>query len=353
MNKFFKIFITIFLCCCSFAFADVKSTRKALSHYCTNNPKTLKKYDQITKSWTAYEKQKNGEWDLEKLLKAVEYAAEKHETQIRKDAQKTPYIIHPIGVTQLLWDIGNIHDIDILAAGLLHDTLEDTDASEAEIQALFGKRVLSIVKEVTNDPNLSGEENKQRQIDHAPTMSIEGKLVKLADRLYNVKDLENPPPSWSDDKIDQYYNWGKKLLVALKDTNQALEIALDHLLQSKWQLEKNIQATKTQQKQPADQKSTESTPSPSNKQTEKTIEECIESGLDLEDWPENIQFLYLNGFLYANQNGSDEYEWGISSGWTRLKFGGVLDSPTSWHISAALAKKVMEDTRREIEEHHK
>jgi len=219
-------FLTIVsLCLASYAFTDESSTREVLRNYSQDNHRVLEVYDRVIERWSEY-KHQHKEWDLEKLLRALEYAAEKHEGQVRKDAEQTPYIVHPIGVSELVWDVGNIRSVNVLTAALLHDTLEDTDASADEIESLFGSRVLYTVQEVTNDPNLSGEENKQRQVDHAPTMSLDGQIVKLADRLYNVSDLKSPPPSWSNKKIDQYYSWGEKLLIALKGTNEGLELAL-------------------------------------------------------------------------------------------------------------------------------
>jgi len=219
------IFMAVLLVAAT-SFADVSDTREVLSYYCDDNPKVLEAYDRVSTNWVQYESQIGDNWDLEKLLKAVEYSAEKHLGQVRKDAAKTPYIIHSIGVSELLWQAGNIRSINVLTAALLHDTFEDTDATEQEILNLFGERVLYTVKEVTNDPSLSGQENKQRQVDHAPMMSLDGQLVKLADRLYNVRDLELPPPSWSDEKVDEYYGWGEKLLAALRGTNTGLENAL-------------------------------------------------------------------------------------------------------------------------------
>ena len=149
---------------------------------------------------------------------------------MRKDPDQTPYIIHPIGVAGLLWNVGEVRSIDVLIAAVLHDTLEDTDATEEEIEALFGPRVLYTVKEVTNDPSISGEENKLRQIEHAPHMSLDGKLVKLADRVYNVSDLSLPPPAWTKEKVDAYYSWGQKLLDVLPGTNTALEKKLQFMI---------------------------------------------------------------------------------------------------------------------------
>lgn len=211
----------------SVVMADVSSTREVLRKYSENNPAVLEVYDEAVASWIEYGKCAGERWDINKLLVAVEFAAKKHKGQVRKDAAKTPYIIHPIGVANLLWQTGNIRSVNVLTAALLHDTLEDTDATEVEVEELFGPRVLYTVKEVTNDPNLSGMENKKLQVEHAPTMSLDGQLVKLADRVYNVGDLKNPPPSWSKEKIDEYYGWGEKLLNALPGTNAGLELSLE------------------------------------------------------------------------------------------------------------------------------
>lgn len=169
------------------------------------------------------------DWLIERapyLKKAAHFAAQKHQGQYRKDAAKTPYIVHPLGVAKILMEEGGVTSPVVLKAALLHDTLEDTSATEEEIAKLFGKRVLGIVKEVTNDPSLSGEENKMLQIAHAPSMSQEAKLVKLADRLYNVRDLCPPPPAWTAEKVAGYYDWGQKLLDALEGTNPILEALL-------------------------------------------------------------------------------------------------------------------------------
>lgn len=226
MNKLFGVFVIIFLWLGVSSFADVNSTREILSDYSSANSKVLERYDRLVKSWSEYAEYHKEHWDLETLLKAVEYAAVKHQGQVRKDAEQTPYIIHPLGVTELVWNIGDIRSVNVLTAALLHDTLEDTDATIEEIENLFGPRVVYTVQELTNDPALSSKENKQRQIDHAPTMSLDGQLVKLADRLYNVTDLRSAPPSWSKEKIKAYYNWGEKLLNALTGTNASLEFAL-------------------------------------------------------------------------------------------------------------------------------
>jgi (p)ppGpp synthase/HD superfamily hydrolase len=176
--------------------------------------------------WLRYYNKHTGAFDIDTLLQATVFAAIKHEGQVRKDAESTPYIIHPIGVAYILWTEGNIRNVNVLTAALLHDTLEDTETTAEEIESLFGSRVRSTVEEVTNDPALSSEENKQRQVDHAPNMSMDAQLVKLADRLYNIRDLKNAA-GWDEEKILNYVGWGEKLLEALKGTNKSLEKALE------------------------------------------------------------------------------------------------------------------------------
>uniref|UniRef100_A0A674ES19 Guanosine-3',5'-bis(diphosphate) 3'-pyrophosphohydrolase MESH1 n=1 Tax=Salmo trutta TaxID=8032 RepID=A0A674ES19_SALTR len=131
------------------------------------------------------------------LLETVNFAAEKHRYQRRKDAEQTPYINHPIGVARILSHEGGITDIEVLQAALLHDTVEDTDTSIGELQAIFGQTVARIVQEVTDDKALSKQERKRQQVEHAPHASQQAKLVKLADKLYNLRDLNRcTPTAW-------------------------------------------------------------------------------------------------------------------------------------------------------------
>ncbi|MDF2550438.1 MAG: guanosine-3,5-bis(diphosphate) 3-pyrophosphohydrolase [Chlamydiales bacterium] len=125
-----------------------------------------------------------------------------------------------------------MRSVNVLAASLLHDILEDTETTTEEFISNFGNRIYQTVMEVTNDPKLSSDENKQRQVDHAPSMSLDAQLVKLADRLYNIQDLRNPPPSWDSLKVQQYLQWGDKLLKALPGTNEELERALASEIQA-------------------------------------------------------------------------------------------------------------------------
>lgn len=201
---------------------QISACRVELQQHASDNPKVMQMFDETVSLW-----QDINPNDLAILLKAVAFAAAKHEGGSRKDAAATPYIVHPIGVARSLWEEGGVRSVNVLVAALLHDTLEDTETTPEEIENLFGKRVRKTVQELSNDPNLSRDENKQRQVDHAPGMSLNAQLVKLADRLYNIRDLRNPPPKWSRAQVLDYLGWGEKLLKVLKGTNSALEKLLE------------------------------------------------------------------------------------------------------------------------------
>lgn len=101
---------------------------------------------------------------------------------------------------------GNIHDPVVIIAALLHDTVEDTDTTFEEIETQFGTEVRNIVKELTDDKSLPKVERKRLQIENAPKCSHKAKLVKLADKLYNLRDLQKAiPVGWSEDRVKEYF----------------------------------------------------------------------------------------------------------------------------------------------------
>jgi guanosine-3',5'-bis(diphosphate) 3'-pyrophosphohydrolase len=158
------------------------------------------------------------------LIKALRFSAEKHRHQRRKDQAESPYINHPIEVAQLLWDVGGVRDVNVLLAALLHDTIEDTQTSPEEIRGLFGEEVLSLVLEVTDDKSLPKAERKRLQIEDATSHSTGAKLIKLADKACNVRDLVgSPPKDWSLDRRREYLDWTEQVVAGLRGTNPALE----------------------------------------------------------------------------------------------------------------------------------
>ena len=168
---------------------------------------------------------------MDELLKVLNFAAEKHQQQRRKGKKQLPYINHPIKVALLLWDVGGVHEIEVLIAALLHDTLEDTDATPSEIHALCGEAVLTLIQEVTDDKSLPKHIRKQLQIEHAAKVSHNAKMIKLADKACNVYDLSHESPAgWSLDRIIEYMNWSDAVVDNLRGTNQQLEEEYDRVL---------------------------------------------------------------------------------------------------------------------------
>ena len=158
------------------------------------------------------------------ILKAAHFAAQKHKDQRRKDKEVSPYINHPISVAKIISEIGNIEDPEVLAAALLHDTIEDTETTVDELIDNFGERVCSLVQEVTDDKTLPKLERKQRQIDHAKEISGDAALIKLGDKISNVTDItETPPTNWDSRRRLEYFEWAEKVINNCPKVNTSLE----------------------------------------------------------------------------------------------------------------------------------
>ncbi len=161
--------------------------------------------------------------DISILLKAIHFAAGKHRDQRRKDVNSSPYINHPIHVAQILSEVGGIDDPEILAAAVLHDTVEDTETTPSELEQEFGERVARIVGEVTDDKSLPKNERKRLQIEHAAELSEEAALVKIADKISNVSDvIDNPPPDWGCIRRTEYLNWSEEVVTNSPRVNDRL-----------------------------------------------------------------------------------------------------------------------------------
>ena len=166
--------------------------------------------------------------ELALLLKALAFAAHKHRDQRRKDADASPYINHPIALADVLVNEGGITDVEVLCAALLHDTVEDTATTHEELVDEFGSRIARIVAEVTDDKRLPKSERKRLQVEHAPHISHEAKLVKLADKLANLRDVaERPPAGWELQRRREYFDWAKQVIDGLRGAHPRLERAFD------------------------------------------------------------------------------------------------------------------------------
>jgi len=168
------------------------------------------------------------EQELKLLLKALSFAAYKHKDQRRKDAEASPYINHPISLANILCNEGHVTDIEVICAALLHDTIEDTQTTPAELDAEFGERIRSVVMEVTDDKALPKQERKRLQIEHAAHVSDRAKLVKLADKISNLRDVAHtPPPDWSLERRQLYFDWAKAVIDKLRGVHPTLEAVFD------------------------------------------------------------------------------------------------------------------------------
>jgi guanosine-3',5'-bis(diphosphate) 3'-pyrophosphohydrolase len=158
------------------------------------------------------------------LITALAFAADKHRNQRRKDADASPYINHPIALANLLLNEAGVEDQRVLIAAVLHDTIEDTDTMEQELVRHFGKDIADIVLEVTDDKALPKAERKRLQIEHAAHISRRAKLVKLADKICNLRDITSSPPAdWSVDRKREYFDWAKSVVDELRGVHPGLE----------------------------------------------------------------------------------------------------------------------------------
>ena len=169
---------------------------------------------------------------INQFVSALAFSATKHRDQRRKDVEASPYINHPIALVDVLVNEGGILNWDVLCAALLHDTIEDTQTTADELTKAFGKNVASIVLEVTDDKALPKEERKLQQIAHAPHSSHEAKLVKLADKICNLRDiLASPPSGWDVQRKKAYFEWAAAVVAGIRGSNSKLEKVFDALLE--------------------------------------------------------------------------------------------------------------------------
>ena len=164
------------------------------------------------------------------ILKAFRFAASKHRDQRRKDEQASPYINHLIAVAETLWVVGGIRDAGTMAAGILHDIIEDTDTSPEELAREFGSEIGGIVRELTDDKELPKLVRKRFQIEHAAHLSSPARYVKIADKISNLDDIiHSPPAGWSLERREEYVIWAGKVIDGVRGSNEALEHYFDRL----------------------------------------------------------------------------------------------------------------------------
>jgi len=165
---------------------------------------------------------------MNRLISALAFAAHKHRDQRRKDAVASPYINHPIALANVLANEAGIDDEAVLIAAVLHDTVEDTETSEEELIREFGREIASVVLEVTDDQLLSKADRKRLQVESAGTISRQAKLVKLADKICNLRDIATSPPAgWPVGRKREYFDWAKSVIDGLRGVHPVLETIFD------------------------------------------------------------------------------------------------------------------------------
>lgn len=152
-----------------------------------------------------------------------------HAGQFRKGlpgAARIPYITHPRAVARILADEADISDIVTLQAALLHDTIEDCGVGYADLYREFGHEVAYTVMELTND-DTSPDGKLAMQIAHAKKMSARAALVKMADKVANLRDLTDNPPDWPTERRRQYFMDAREVVQAMPVRNPVMQKIFD------------------------------------------------------------------------------------------------------------------------------
>ncbi len=220
-----------------------QQSRELIARLSHSNETVMKNFDLLASEIDhAFRKEKSLKADdVRSIFHAIDFAAEKHRLQMRKNKEKTPYISHPLGVAYNVLHYGKIKDTDVIIGALLHDTVEDTQTTFEEIEQNFGKQAASYVREVTDNKKLDFAERKRLQLIEASKKSQGAAEIHLADKLYNVEDLlHNPPEGWSRIRIERYYQWVQSVVNRLPEGDEALKKEIQHVINAYWEHQKSI-----------------------------------------------------------------------------------------------------------------
>ncbi len=140
------------------------------------------------------------------LVRAMDFAARKHVSKRRKGADAEPYVNHLTEVALQIAQATEGNDPGLVIAALLHDTIEDTGTTREELVREFGEDVASVVVEMTDDKSLPKAQRKQLQIETAARKSSRAKILKIADKISNLRGiLESPPKDWHLKRKQEYF----------------------------------------------------------------------------------------------------------------------------------------------------
>lgn len=175
--------------------------------------------------------------DVVLVARALDFAARKHQGQRRKGELAEPYVNHLAEVARLVAEATGGRDAALVAAALLHDTVEDTRTTPEELEAEFGPEIAGIVAEVTDDKSLKKEERKRLQIETAPSKSARARIIKIADKTSNLESLVNSPPArWDAARRREYVMWASQVVLGCRGVNAQIEARFDEAYERARQL---------------------------------------------------------------------------------------------------------------------
>ncbi|MDA9507327.1 phosphohydrolase [Bradyrhizobium sp. CCBAU 11386] len=166
------------------------------------------------------------------ISEAAELAARRHNGMARKGRGNEPYINHLAEVANLLARATDGGDAELVAAGWLHDAIEDTETTREELAQRFSDRVAFLVVECTDDMSLPKAERRRRQVVDAPKKSADAKLIKIADKISNIEARIRPNPS-SEERADliEYTDWAEQVVAGCRGGNPYLDEKFDDAVQ--------------------------------------------------------------------------------------------------------------------------
>lgn len=165
---------------------------------------------------------------IEFVARSADFAAKRHAAQRRKGEAAEPYVNHLAEVAMLLAANVKPVDAELVAAGWLHDTIEDVGVTAEELIANFGARVASIVVECTDNKSLPKPERKRLQEVNAPKKSREARLVKIADKTSNLRALRQSPPNWwPPERVVEYLSFSRRVVAGCRGLAPELEALFD------------------------------------------------------------------------------------------------------------------------------
>ena len=161
------------------------------------------------------------------LARAFHYACKCHAGHRRKGAEAEPYVNHLADVARRVAEATEGRDVNLVAAALLHDAVEDVGVTREDLVIAFGEDIAGLVLEVTDDTSLHRAERKRRQVEKAPVISERAKMLKLADKASNLRAMVASPPDWPAARKLEYCDWAEAVAEGLRGVNAQLERELD------------------------------------------------------------------------------------------------------------------------------